>query len=137
MPEKPTEAVRNLVEIVKLHAATAVALTRLGRLEEADAEIERGLALTEQCGYPGGLVWCWVARAFTEIKRSGADGGRDAAARVAEIVDALGGNRFWSEIVDWWAGVERNEHDSGTRWLEGPDAAKERWLAGYLASERH
>jgi hypothetical protein len=29
------EAVRNLVEIVKLRAAMAVALTRLGRLEEA------------------------------------------------------------------------------------------------------
>ncbi|MBV9012532.1 MAG: hypothetical protein JO272_10865 [Pseudonocardiales bacterium] len=135
------EAVRNLVEIVKLRAAMAVALTRLGHLEEAHAEIERGLSLTDECGYPGGLVWCWVARAFTEIKpteikRSGADGGRDAAARVAEIVADLGGNRFWSEIVDWWVGVERNEHDSHTEWLEGRDAARARWLAVRLASER-
>jgi hypothetical protein len=85
-------------------------------------------------------AWGRVARTLTEIKpteikRSGADGGRDAAARLADIVGNLGGNRFWSEIVDWWAGVERNEHDSRTEWLEGQDTAQARWLAACLTSE--
>ncbi|MGH3770841.1 MAG: tetratricopeptide repeat protein, partial [Pseudonocardiaceae bacterium] len=123
------EALRNLVEIVKLRAATAVALTSVGRLDEAHADIERGLAMTGECGYPGGLVWCWVARAFNEITRSGADGGREAAAQVAAITDDLGGNRFWSEIVGWWAGVGDSDHDGGTRWIAGETAARARWLA--------
>lgn len=130
------EAVRNLVEIVKLRAATAVALTSLGRLDEAHAEIERGLTLTGECGYPGGLVWCWVARTFNGIARCGADGGRDAAARVAAIVDDLGGNRFWGEIAGWWVGDEGSDHDSSTRWIGGPTAAKARWLAVRPTGER-
>lgn len=129
------EAVRNLVEIVKLRAATAVALTSLGRLDEADAEIERGLILTSECGYPGGLVWCWVARAFNRIKRFGGDGGVDAAAHVEAIVDDLQGNRYWSEIVGWWAGVESNDRGGSTRWVEGETAARARWLDVCPASE--
>ncbi|MGH3866844.1 MAG: hypothetical protein ACRDQ4_12025 [Pseudonocardiaceae bacterium] len=131
------EALRNLVEIVKLRAATAVALASLGHLDEAHAEIERGLTLTDECGYPGGLVWCWVARAFSGIKRCGADGGRAAAAQVATIVDDLGGNRFWSEIVGWWAGVGSSDHCSSTRWIEGQDAARARWLAFCPPNDRH
>ncbi|MGH3907870.1 MAG: tetratricopeptide repeat protein [Pseudonocardiaceae bacterium] len=123
------EAVRNLVEIVKLHAATAVALTGLGRLDEADTEIERGLTLAVKCGYPGGFVWCWVARTFNTIKRYGGDGGREAAAHVATVVDDLRGNRFWSQIVGWWTGAESSDPDSSTRWIEGEDAARARWLA--------
>lgn len=131
------EAVRNLVEIVKLRAATAVALTSLGRPDEAHAEIERGLILTDECGYPGGLVWCWVARTFNGIKCFGADGGREAAAHVATIVDDLQGNRFWSEIAGWWAGVGGSDRGSNTRWIEGEEAARARWLAICSASERH
>lgn len=123
------EAVRNLVEIVKLRAATAVALTSLDQLDEAHDEIELGLTLTAECGHPGGLVWCWVARTFHEIKRCGSDGGRAAVARVATIVDDLGGNRFWSEIAGWWAGVGNSDHGSSTGWIEGQDAARARWLA--------
>ncbi|MGH4014889.1 MAG: hypothetical protein ACRDSL_13415 [Pseudonocardiaceae bacterium] len=125
------------MEIVKLRAATAVALTSLGGLDEARAEIERGLTLTVECGYPGGLVWCWVARTFNRIKRYGGDGGREAAAHVAAVVDDLQGNRFWSEIVGWWVGVESSDLGSSTRWIEGEDAARARWLAVCPASQRY
>ncbi|MGH3852604.1 MAG: tetratricopeptide repeat protein [Pseudonocardiaceae bacterium] len=131
------ESLRNLVEIVKLRAATAVAFTSLGDLDEAHAEIERGLATTGECGYTGGLVWCWVARTFTEIARCGADGGREAAERVSVIVGELDGNRFWSEIAGWWAGVERSDHDGDPRWIEGPAAARARWLAVCSPHARH
>ncbi|MEO7193201.1 MAG: tetratricopeptide repeat protein [Pseudonocardiaceae bacterium] len=131
------EAVRNLVEIVKLRAATAVALTSLGDLDEAHAEIERGLATTGEFGYTGGLVWCWVARTVAEIARCGPDGGREAAERVSAIVGELGGNRFWSEIAGWWAGLEGSDHAGDTRWIEGPAAARARWLAVCPTSARH
>ncbi|MGH3797504.1 MAG: tetratricopeptide repeat protein [Pseudonocardiaceae bacterium] len=131
------EAVRNLVEIVKLRAAAAIALTNLGRLDEAHAEIERGLTLTGECGYPGGLVWCWVACTFNRINRFDRDGGSEAAAQVAAIVEDLQGNRFWSEIAGWWAGVGSSDRGSSTRWIEGEDAARARWLAVCPASEHH
>jgi tetratricopeptide (TPR) repeat protein len=123
------ESLRNLVEIVKVHAAMAVALMSLGHLDEADAHIERGLSVTEQCGYPGGRVWCWVARTLTQFKRGDIDASRSSAAHLASIVDNLQGNRFWSEIVNWLIGNDGRLHQVNiTEWLDGRDAAKTRWL---------
>lgn len=123
------EGLRNTVEIVKLHAATAVALANLGDLDGADTQIERGLSLAEECGYPGGLVWCWVARALNQLKRGDTDSARDSAARLVAIVSDLQGNRFWSEIVNWWVDGAGAYPASTTGWLDGQDAAHERWLA--------
>jgi tetratricopeptide (TPR) repeat protein len=128
------EALRNQVEIVKIHAAAAVALTGLGDLDGAHSEIERGLALTRDCGYPGGVVWCLVAQTLTRLRRSDSDGARESAAQVAATVDDLQGNRFWSEIVNWWTGA--GGPASATKWLDGEAAARTRWLAVYSASER-
>ena len=124
------QALRNQVELVKIHAAAAVALAALGSLDEADTHIEDGLTLTQQCGYPGGLVWCWVARAFTQIKRGSTEAARNSAARLATIVGDLQGNRFWSEIVNSWLGDGSVQHPpSTTRWLEGEATARRQWLA--------
>jgi hypothetical protein len=128
------EALRNQVEIVKIRAANGVALASLGKFAEADAEIGRGLTLTEQCGYPGGLVWCWVARTFGQVRHAGAAAAREPAARVAAIVGDLDGNRFWSEIVDWWTGAV-NGQAGATGWLDGEDAARARWMAVLPGSE--
>ena len=124
------EALRNQVEIVKIRAATGVALAGLGEFEEADTEVGRGLAVTQQCGYPGGLVWCWVARTFGELRQADAAAAHESAARVTAIVGDLGGNRFWSEIVNWWTGAASNHRPAAvTGWLDGEDAAKARWEA--------
>ena len=124
------DALRNQVEIVKIHAATAVALANLGDLAGADAEIELGLTLTEDCGYPGGRIWCQVARTLAQIRRPDADASSQSAARIAAIVDELGGNRFWSEIVTWWTNpADSPQADGTTQWLDGPDATRARWLA--------
>jgi hypothetical protein len=131
------EAVRNQVELVKLHAAASVALTSLSHFGEAHAEIDKALAITEECGYPGGFVWCWVARTFNRIKRFGGDEGREAAAHVATLVDDLQGNRFWGEIVGWWADVGSGDRGSSTKWIAGQDAARARWLAVCRGSEHH
>ena len=103
------EALRNQVEIVKIRAATGVALAGLGEFEEADTEVGRGLTLTQQCGYPGGLVWCWVARTFGQLRQADAAAAHESAARVTAIVGDLGGNRFWSEIVNWWTGAASDQ----------------------------
>lgn len=129
------QAVRNLVEIVKLRAATAVALSSLGRFDEADAEIEQGMTLTDECGYRGGFVWCWVAQTFNTIRRFGRDEGRAAAQRVGAIADELQGNRFWGEIVDWWVDPD-SDRDGTSRWIDDQDSARARWLAVCPASRQ-
>nr|MDQ2875875.1 hypothetical protein [Actinomycetota bacterium] len=124
------EALRNQVEIVKIRAASAVALTNTGNLSEASDQVDSGLTLAEQCGYPGGLVWCWVARTLNDLRRGDNSAGRRSAARLAAIVGDLQGNRFWSEIANWWTEDDTSPHaDSSTRWLEGEAAARTRWLA--------
>lgn len=124
------EALHNTVELVKIHAATAVALTNLGDLDDASTHIDSGLHLAQDCGYRGGLVWCEVARALNQLSRGDAEAGRDTAARLAAIVSDLQGNRFWSEIVTWWTADGTAQHPaSTTRWLDGEDSARTRWLA--------
>jgi hypothetical protein len=95
------KALRSQVEIVKIRAATAVTLTRLGQLDDASAEIDAGLGLACDCGYRGGLVWCQVARALSQPTRGDDAAAREMAARLAATVTDLQGNRFWSEIVHW------------------------------------
>ena len=131
------EALRNQVEIVKIRAAAAVALTNLGDLDEAATQIDSGLSLAQQCGYPGGLVWCWTARALNQLKHASIEASRDSATRLAGIVSDLQGNRFWSEIVNWWTDDGTARHPaSTTSWLEGEDAARTRWLAVLSSADR-
>ena len=130
------EALRNQAEIVKIRAAAAVALTSLGDLEEADAEIERALALAKDCGYRGGLVWCQVARTLSKLRRLDPGGARESAADLADTVSDLQGNQFWSEIVNWWTGASASPPEAAAQWLDGHDHAKARWLAVYPGTER-
>ncbi len=124
------EALHSTVELVKIHAATAVAQANLGDPAEAASQIERGLTLAQDRGYRGGLVWCEVARALNQLKRGDIAAARESAARLAAIVSDLQGNRFWSEIVNWWTGNgSAPDPASTTRWLEGEDSARARWLA--------
>jgi tetratricopeptide (TPR) repeat protein len=129
------EALRNTVEIVKLHAATAITQANLGDLDSADTEIERGLNLAQECGYTGGLVWCWTARTLNQLKRGDTDSARESAARLATIVSELQGNRFWSEIVNWWLNDGGERAASSTSWLDGEQAARTRWLAARPARD--
>jgi hypothetical protein len=123
-------ALRNQVEVVKIRAASAVALTRTGNHADAGAQIQEGSNLAHQCGYRGGLVWCQVAQAFNQLARDDVDGARATAGALAETVSELQGNRFWSEIVNWWIDPAANGRDQAatTNWLDGIDAAKARWL---------
>lgn len=122
-------SISNQIELVKLHAATAVALVNQARYDEAEQEIARGLTLTTDCGYPGGEVWCWSARAYNSVVRADWNEHATAAARLTQITSALGGNRFWGQIAAWW-----NPSDNGTTfddidWIDGPEAARRRWTA--------
>jgi tetratricopeptide (TPR) repeat protein len=125
------QALRNQVEIVKIHAATAVTLTNLGDPDQASTKIQAGLELTEQCGYPGGRVWCQVARALTQIRQGDQQAARHTAASLAETVTELQGNRFWSEIVNWWTNpaATATTQPATTTWLDGTDATRDRWMA--------
>ncbi len=123
-------ALRNQVEVVKLRAASAVALTKIGNHADAAAQIQEGSDLARQCGYRGGLVWCQVAQAFNQLARDDDDSARATARTLAGTVSELQGNRFWSEIVNWWIDPAANGQDQAatTNWLDGIDAAKARWL---------
>lgn len=123
------ERLNNRVEIVKIHAASAVARTRNGELDEAAAEIERGLTLTSECAYPGGQVWCWVSQVVHRLAASDAPGAAEAADRVAEITSRLGGNRFWSQTADWWTRIDRKDAAADVDWIGGAAEARSRWLA--------
>ncbi|MEU8801257.1 tetratricopeptide repeat protein [Spirillospora sp. NPDC048819] len=123
------EGILNKIELVKLHAAAAVAMTNSGDHAAAEAEIERGITLTNRSGYPGGLIWCWVARAFNTRKRADLDGHADAAAQVVAISADLGGNRFWGEIARWWAVTDPVPSTNPIRWLDGEDTTRGRWRA--------
>jgi tetratricopeptide (TPR) repeat protein len=124
------QALRNQVEIVKINAAAAVALTQLGNLDEASTLIDAGLHLTQQCGYRGGTVWCQVARALNQLTRGDIDASRRTAAHLAATVADLQGNQFWSEIVNWWTGYTGSPPPARTtNWLDGEDTVKARWLA--------
>lgn len=118
--------IRNRVELVKLHAAAAVAHRGQGHPDLADAEIERGLALTAECGYPGGAIWCWVARAYTQLARADESGYSAAVSELQVLSDALGGNRFWVDIALSWTEAARAD-DVTVQWIGGALAASERW----------
>jgi tetratricopeptide (TPR) repeat protein len=120
------QALGSKVELVKICAATAVALANLGNLDDADTQIQAGTDLTRQCGYPGGLVWCQVARAFTQLRHGDPGAATTTATALAGTVSDLHGNRFWSEIVNWWTSTA--QPPAATGWLDGTDAAKTRWL---------
>jgi tetratricopeptide (TPR) repeat protein len=121
------DALRNKVEIVKIRAATAVAMVRLGNHAEARAEIESGTELAGRCGYRGGLVWNLVARAYSELAQGDTGASRATAADLAATVRELQGNRFWSEIVNWWIDPA-GEEPGGTEWLDAAEKARRRWL---------
>jgi tetratricopeptide (TPR) repeat protein len=127
------DGLRNKVELVKLHAALAVAMVNQGERAAAAAEIDAGTALTEQCRYPGGLVWCWVARTLLHVKAGDTEAARQAAREVTRIADELGGNRFWGETARRWAGIPDQPADAETQWIDGPAAAGGRWRAVALA----
>lgn len=122
-------AIRNRVELVKLHAAAAVAHCRLGRPHLADPEIENGLTLTGECGYPGGSIWCWVARALAGLARTDEPGYSAAVTEIHSLGERLGGNRFWTDIVRSWADGAVWADDVTVQWIGGVDAARERWRA--------
>jgi tetratricopeptide (TPR) repeat protein len=121
------ENLHNKVELVKLHAATAVTLANLDDFNAAEAEVRRGLSLTEQCGYSGGKIWCWAARAFACMKAGDWVGHDEAVSQVTSIGRELGGNRFWGDITRWWTGDVTDAFASDTRWIGGAQAARERW----------
>lgn len=127
-------ALNNLVEIVKIRAASAVAFTQTGNLAEAVPETEQGLALTHECAYPGGQVWCWVARVLHRLRAGDEPGAVEAARKVAAITDQLRGNRFWSEIASWWTQLDDGQATTNIGWLGGRDAARSRWLDVYPGS---
>ena len=65
------------------------------------------------------------------------DAARDSAGRLAAIVTSLGGNRFWSEIVNWWTQDSNGQPPARTTsWLDGEDAARARWLAAGPSPDR-
>jgi len=130
------KALNNLVEIVKIHAAAAVALTQTGNLAEAAEEIERGLTLTTDCAYPGGQVWCWVARTLQRLHAGDQPGAAEAARTVAAVTDELQGNRFWADVVGWWAHVSDELPPGNVAWLDGAEAARARWLTVYPGTTR-
>lgn len=130
------ESLSNRVEIVKVRAAAAVALIQAERFAEADQEIERGLALTRECAYPGGQVWCQVARVLHHLRTGAGPDAVQAARTVATITGELQGNRFWSEIARWWT-QDDGEPVTGIDWIGGEDAARSRWLAVYPGPSDH
>jgi len=123
------ENISNQIELVKLHAATAVALVNQDRFEEAEQEIARGLALTAECGYPGGKVWCWSARAYSSAIRADWAEHATATTQLIQITNALGGNRFWSQIATWWNPTGDGTTFEDIDWIDGTDAARRRWTA--------
>jgi hypothetical protein len=124
------DGLHNLVEIVKINAASAVALAQTGQMDASEAEVVQGLALTEEAGYPGGQVWCWVARTARQMLSHDVDSATESAATVRSVVTQLHGNRFWSQIANWWVGSDAHQWPGDTTmWLEGEAAARARWLA--------
>ena len=121
------------MELVKLHAALAVAMANQGDRDGAAAEIEAGITLTQQCRYPGGLVWCWVARTLLHVRAGDTEAARQAAREVTRLADELGGNRFWGETARRWAGLPDQPTDANTQWVGGPAEAGGRWQAVALA----
>lgn len=119
----------NQIEIVKIHAATAVAYCRLGQLELASNCIERGLVLTDACGYPGGTVWCLTARALLHLASGNEPGYNETANDIFVFTSNLGGNRFWADIVIFWTNGSHELPGRGSRadWLGGMEAARARW----------
>jgi hypothetical protein len=105
-------------------------MAMLGNADGAEAEIEAGTDLAGQSSYPGGRVWCQVASALNKIAQGDLAAARDAAASLADTVNEVQGNRFWSEIGNWWIDPDDSTWPSDTTgWLGGRDEARSRWLA--------
>jgi tetratricopeptide (TPR) repeat protein len=117
---------RNHVELVKLHAAFAVTAANLSEFHAAENEIRSGIRLADACGYRGGLIWCWAAAAFSQLRRGNRDGYIGAVEHVVAVTEEVGGNRFWADIACWWAGVD-DRADSAAHWIGGMASARQRW----------
>ncbi|MDA0632134.1 tetratricopeptide repeat protein [Nonomuraea sp. MCN248] len=127
--QRINETISNQIELVKLHAATAVALVNQARYDEAEQEIARGLTLTIDCGYPGGEIWCWSARAYSSAVRASEDEHATATAHLTQITATLGGNRFWGQIAAWWNPSGNGAAFGDIDWIDGTDATRRRWTA--------
>lgn len=127
--KQTNEGVQNSVELVKLHAATAVAHAQRSEFEAAEHEIETGLELTHRIGYPGGSVWCWSARALNRARQADQVGHRHAISQLTSIVQTIHGNRFWRDIARWLADMGLDDIPSNTVWLDGEEITRNRWAS--------
>ena len=81
-------------------------------------------------------MWCQVARALNQLKGGDTSASRETAASLTATVNELQGNRFWSEIVNWWTGYSSSGPGSTTNWLDGRDVTRARWLAVLPPADR-
>lgn len=115
------EAVGNRIELVKLHAAMAVAA-------EADHEARDHLRssreLARRIGYEDGVLFTHVAEAFRSVIFPGEISSIEPRRQVEESVRRMNAHSYWLDVFDMWKG---RSPESCARWLGGTVAAGRRW----------
>jgi tetratricopeptide (TPR) repeat protein len=96
------EAIRNYLEVIKLHAVRALICEGPSAWEDSRGHVERALELVETYQNLGGRVFALTSQAFIAC----VTGRRDDALRTGTEIDTctqlLGGYRYWAETVDTW-----------------------------------
>lgn len=115
------EAVGNLIELVKLHAAMGVAAEAD---DDAREHLHSGCELARRIGYEGGLLFIHVAEVFRSVVSAGGISLTEPRRRVEETVRRINAHSYWLDIFDMWQGRSPGPR---AQWLGGAVAAGRRW----------
>jgi hypothetical protein len=128
------ESIGNKVELVKAYVALAVSTVTPTAARDVPGQVlDTATTLAKAIGFQGGVVFAKVAEAFADAAHGELTRLPSHRQEINFITNQLGGNRFWLDVVDAWMGTTGETH---ANWLEGLEAARQRW-GDVLARRQH
>jgi transcriptional regulator with XRE-family HTH domain len=115
------ETAGDLIELVKIHGAMAVAADTD---DESREHLHSGRELAHRIGYEGGVLITHVAQVFRSIVIAGETSPIEPRREVEEAVRRMNAHAYWLDIFDMWEGRSLG---SRAQWLGGAVAAGRRW----------
>lgn len=122
--------VGNRLELIKAHAAKAVAEHGVGAAVRAQESINTSLDLASATGYRAGAIFAWVAYAFQAILSARDKDALDSYSRIGRIIANIGVYEFWTEIVGWWLKARQIgdvRQVEPAQWILGEDRTNAAW----------
>jgi tetratricopeptide (TPR) repeat protein len=120
------ERIGNQLEVIKAHAARAVAASDR---DQAELAVEAALGIVRRSGYRAGAVFAQASRLHWQVRARDSAAARATAEELGRIGAEIAVYRYWAEIAGWWlesVGERPATPPETAAWLE-PETVRERW----------